>query len=177
MSDRRTVRFTVPSDLVEGRSPKGPKPRGWVIRFYESFKKPKPNECWEWVGPVLKSTGYGYLSIANVPYQAHRLSYALANGRIDPDLLVMHSCDNRRCVNPAHLSQGTDADNIADALMKGRMLKGEKNGMATLTEEKVVEIRRLRQAGETVTDLADTYGVHPPCISRIVNGHRWKHLL
>lgn len=173
---RITVRFCVPSDLLEGQGSRGPKPRGWRIRFYEQFKERGRDECWEWVGERIQQSGYGVLSIANVYYLAHRLSFVLANGKIDPDLLVMHSCDNRRCVNPKHLSQGTDKDNIQDALRKGRMLKGEKNGMSKLTEEKVVEIRRLHRFGETVTDLADTYKVHPPCISRIVKRHRWKHI-
>jgi len=169
------VRFKSEADLVEGLGARGPKPRGWKIRFNENFKKGAPDECWEWTGEMAKKTGYGVLSIADTHYLAHRISFMVENGSIDPILLVMHSCDNRKCVNPAHLSQGTDADNIADAVSKGRLQKGETNGMAKLTEAQVIKIKLLRRSGETVTDLADTYGVHPPCISRIVNGKRWKH--
>jgi hypothetical protein len=164
------------SDIVEGASVKGPKPRGWAVRFNENFVRRGSNECWEWIGHVVKSTGYGSLSIRNYPHSAHRLAFLLANGRINPDLLVMHSCDNRRCVNPGHLSQGTDAENIADSVRKNRNQKGVTNGMAKLDNEAVIEIRRLRGSGTFVSTIAKHYGVWPACISRIVHRTRWKHI-
>lgn len=176
MSARVAQIYRTPSDIKEGRGRTGPKPRGWVVRFFESFSPGEPNQCWEWQGNVAKN-GYGTLSISNIGYGAHRLAFVLANRRIDPDLLVMHSCDNPKCVNPAHLSQGTDADNIGDCVRKGRNQKGPINGMARLTESQVIEIRQQRLAGETITNLADSYGVHPPCISRIVNRKRWRHII
>jgi hypothetical protein len=52
---------------------------------------------------------------------AHRLAWELANNRPVPDgLVVMHSCDNPRCVNPSHLSVGTQSQNIHDSIRKGR---------------------------------------------------------
>jgi len=174
---QRTVQiYRTPDDIKEGHNRKGPRPRGWKIRFYENFSKGKPDECWEWKGRMY-NTGYGELSIANMSYGAHRLAFVLANGKIDPDLLVMHSCDNRKCVNPAHLSQGTDADNIGDAWRKGRLQKGETNGMAKLTEKQVVRIKQEYRSGKSsMAELADAYGVWVPCIWRIVRGLRWKHV-
>jgi len=176
MNARTSVRFRVASDLKEGRGSRGPKPRGWQIRFHEQFVKGSPNDCWEWRG-VKFNTGYGSLAIANVHYLAHRLAFLVANGKINPDLLVMHSCDNRKCVNPKHLSQGTDADNIRDAWLKGRMPNGERNGMAKLSEKEVVEIKGQFRSGRfSMSQLAEQYGVCVPCIWRIIHGLRWKHI-
>ena len=176
MSARSVVRFSRPSDLVEGTALTGPKPRGWRVRFAEGFTQLGKNDCWEWTG-VIQNNGYGTLSIANRPYLAHRLAFVLAHGKIDPDLLVMHSCDNRRCVNWHHLSQGTDADNIKDAWRKGRLQKGETNGMSKLTEKEVLAIKEKYGSGSyTMAQLAEDYGVWPPCIWRILRGLRWKHL-
>ena len=176
MNDRTVVRFCVASDLQEGNGSRGPKPRGWQTRFRESFTKGAPNDCWEWTGNIL-NTGYGSLSIANVHYLAHRLAFLIGNGRINPDLLVMHSCDNRKCVNPKHLSQGTDADNVRDAWLKGRTQKGERNGMAKLSEAEVTEIKRKFRSGHSsMSQLAKQYRVWGPCIWRIIRGLRWKHI-
>ena len=176
MSKRIRVHLCVASDLKEGSGSRGPKPRGWQTRFHEQFIKGRTNDCWEWTGNFL-STGYGSLSIANVHYLAHRLAFLLANGRIDPDLLVMHSCDNRKCVNPKHLSQGTDADNIKDAWVKGRLQKGERNGMSKLSETEVIKIRSEFQSGRfSMVQLGKQYGVWWPCIWKIVRRQSWKHI-
>lgn len=165
------------ADLVEGQGSRGTKPRGFVIRFWESVRKSETNECWEWTGMIMDS-GYGGISIANRTHLAHRISFLIEHGRLDPEKLVMHSCDNRRCVNPKHLSQGTDADNIGDAWLKGRLQKGERNGMSKLEERDVINIRKLYNSGSaTMNQLADRYGVWVPCIWRIIRNLRWKHLV
>jgi hypothetical protein len=81
------------------------------------------DECWEWLGRV-NNMGYGrfitYQGNRETKHYAHR--YALRSiGRLDESLVVLHACDNPKCVNPAHLSQGTQADNMRDALAKGRL--------------------------------------------------------
>jgi hypothetical protein len=81
-----------------------------------------PTPCWEWTG-FVNWGGYGQLRDADKrrPVGAHRVSWALANGREAPDGVdVMHACDNRKCVRPEHLSVGSRLDNVRDMISKGR---------------------------------------------------------
>ncbi|HEC64706.1 MAG TPA: hypothetical protein ENI23_05400 [bacterium] len=76
-------------------------------------------DCWEWQG-AKGSFGYGLVKIDQKNFPTHRIAFALANGRA-PKLSVLHSCDNPPCVRPDHLWEGTQTDNMKDALAKGRL--------------------------------------------------------
>lgn len=86
--------------------------------------------CWIWIAST--KNGYGCLKEDGKhgkSLYSHRLSYAWSKGKIPDGMQVMHSCDNRLCVNPAHLSLGTNKDNSDDMMRKGRH-KGRYQGVA-----------------------------------------------
>jgi hypothetical protein len=83
----------------------------------------QPDGCWLWKGSTI-TDGYGQMCYRGKPERAHRLMYTLTYGPIPAALVVMHSCDVRHCVNPAHLSLGTQQANIRDAVDKGRPHRG-----------------------------------------------------
>lgn len=104
---------------------------------------------------------------------AHRHSYRLHHGPIPAGLLVMHSCDVRNCVNPAHLSLGTIADNVEDCVSKQRQARGEQKPAAKLTEQEIREIRALLAEGRSRRAIAPGFGVSKTTISDIANGELW----
>ena len=89
-------------------------------RFWDKVSRAGPEECWPWTGTLGGSNGYGAFWLDGHQVPAHRYSLALSGIEIPPGMIVMHSCDNPPCVNPAHLSVGTNADNTADMFAKGR---------------------------------------------------------
>lgn len=147
------------------------------VRFVSRFwsRVAVSDGCWLWLGAVT-SGGYGRVGYKNRHFQAHRVAYVLAHGAIPPGLNVCHVCDVRRCVRREHLFLGTQADNVADMVRKGRNQRdaGDVAHHRKLTNRQVNEIRR-RYADGRVTQhaLAEEYGVHQTNISLIIRGHSW----
>jgi len=135
--------------------------------------------CWNWSRSC--TNGYGYISRNDLPTtRAHRLAYAAFNYIAVPaSLCVCHICDNRTCVNPAHLVLQTKTWNNQDKARKGRAITcngqhinvGMSHGMAKLTTTQVLEIRASTL---TQTQLAKMFGVTQSMISRIKSNQNWR---
>lgn len=90
----------------------------WV-RIQKRLRKAESG-CWLYTGHVNPLTGYVQISYHSQRSKAHHLAYMANKGPIPEGQVVMHSCDVRHCLNPDHLSLGTQSENIIDAVKKGR---------------------------------------------------------
>lgn len=132
--------------------------------------------CWLWRGR-LDPEGYGRIDEEGQSLLAHRVSASFYVPSYDESLKILHKCDNTRCVNPDHLRQGTQIDNIADRVAKGRYARGETSGSAKLTALQVLEIRaRFIKGAISKSELARQYGVTSQYMGRLLRSDKWKHL-
>lgn len=167
-------------------------------RFRSMLPEVFTDECCSWPKSINKVTGYGQFNVATTAeakmVSAHRMAYQVFTGPIPSGLEVLHRCDNRACVNPRHLFTGTQANNMADMWQKGRqqrytnqpkgdanparmrperLARGERQGSAKLTTEKVLAIMA---SSATHAELARQYGVDPSSIIHVRQGKTWRHV-
>lgn len=154
------------------------------LRFWKHVDKRGPDECWNWVAKS-KVDGYGTIAVggrAGKRLLAHRFSWMLHYGELPTvgtyhGVVVMHSCDNRACVNPAHLRIGTQGDNVRDMDAKARRVStpspGSKHHNAKFTE---ADVREIRASNLRTSELARRYGVDRHTISGIKKRKTWRHV-
>jgi hypothetical protein len=133
--------------------------------FWNRVPLRNPNECWIWSGGKINGYGtfWAKLGAVRKSIRAHRLSYAIANGKFDESLYVCHKCDNPPCVNPSHLFLGTSYDNMWDMIRKGRhkfscRLPGTPIKPRTVQKQDILE--GFKDRGTTLGEWARTNG-HP----------------
>lgn len=155
-------------------------PKMLIDRFWEKVSVNGETGCWDWIA-FKDKRGYGRLSAGSESRLAHRISYQLHRGSIPDKLFVCHHCDTPGCVNPDHLFLGTDADNVADMISKGRQAskdqtthRGIDHGGSKLTELEIIAIRT--SIGSSQRSLAKQYGVGQSQIQRIKAGASWSHI-
>lgn len=141
--------------------------------------------CWMWTRS-RQAQGYGDFRYQGKHYTAHRAAYEAFTGPIPAGMHVLHRCDVRACCNPEHLFLGTNRDNIADSVAKGRrkgITRRRPSGLTyvyttkrpgpppKLPVEAQTEIVRQARAGQSYTALARQYAVAWATIRRVVNAH------
>lgn len=138
-----------------------------MARRLAKRSKVRPDGCVEWTGYV-NPNGYGQITLPsalrNIPAlgritTAPRAACWLAHGDRPADAYVLHSCDNRWCINPEHLRWGDAYENAQDAIERNRLRVGADHPDARLSDDDVIEIVRRARDGERVYALADEYGI------------------
>lgn len=137
-------------------------------RFEQFFDRRGDDECWLWKGH-LTAKGYGHFRIGRKVWRSHQVSYCVNVGPIVEGLHVLHSCDNAACVNPAHLSLGTNIQNQIEAWARDR-----KKNVRKLSLDDVLTIKESKASQR---HLAETFNVHQSEISRIKSGKRGSGIL
>jgi len=148
-----------------------------IARFNSKYVRGTDDECWEWGATKLPS-GYGTISIGGrtgSKVLAHRLALYITTGIWGE--VARHSCNNPSCVNHNHLSWGTHANNVNDKVLANRQQKGEGVPQSKLTEQQVLDIRRIYTDGNTtIYKIAKDYNVYYNTISYIITRKTWKHI-
>ena len=167
------------SELVRRRKAGIPPARGPVSSLQEMidrFCSPEPNTgCWLFIG-FLDSNGVGRVRFDGRSASAPRVAFFFAHCRW-PKPAVLHHCDTPACFNPAHLSEGSQADNMRDMDRKGRRKtyspRGESSGMSKLTESEVLAIR---SSSETSAKLGRRFRVTTSAVCYVRKRKTWAWL-
>lgn len=141
-----------------------------------------PSGCWEWSG-TSNAKGYGLVHLKRRSWpestvSLHRLIYEICVEQIPEGFHVLHRCDNPSCLRPDHLFIGSNLDNIADKMAKGRHRspRGEMHGMAKMNSITVRMIRSRAAAGESYSSIARDIGFSSTQVSAVARGKSWSHL-
>lgn len=138
----------------------------------------KTDGCWIWNGHKNEH-GYGLITIGRgKQVRAHRFVYEKYKGLIPFNMKVLHSCDNPACVNPEHLSIGTQKDNVEDMMKKGRggykKFCGEYHPNRKLDMEKVSQMRNMWESGDySQYEIAKKFEISQQVVSKVVNYKAW----
>lgn len=151
----------------ELRAVTGPRPFSGEVcaRFWSKVDKGDGSGCWLWVAST--TSGYGQIGVDGDVLLAHRIAYEMTHGiGSAAGLVVRHRCDVRRCCRPDHLVIGTNADNVADRVERGR-------SASKLTPE---QAREIATCGGRQSAVAARFGVTQGTVSQIRNGRTWSHV-
>lgn len=160
-------------------------PRGIHItsdepRFHVRFWKyvmltSNPDKCWEWQASKYPN-GYGRIWVDEAVRIAHRVAWKITYG-VYPILDLLHSCDNKGCVNPNHLREGTNAENLAEAAERGLMQRGEDRWNAKLNPDLVRLIRRLHSEGVSEAKIARQLRRGRGTVGAVIRKVTWKYVI
>ena len=146
--------------------------KSFTERFWNKVDIRGEDECWEWK-EYKDPKGYGRITVNGYSRKAHRIAWILIYGDIPNGFNVLHHCDNPPCCNGKHLFLGTNADNTRDMIRKGR---DRHPGHPKLIEIQIREIRKSRQEGLTLQEIAQLYSISDQHISDICQRKYWKHI-
>lgn len=158
---------------------------------YKDFLRLDPaTGCLEWTGYIDKA-GYGRVRYDGESGYVHRYAWEQEVGPITEGLLLRHSCDNPKCANVTHLSEGTHEDNAADRDSRGRSgttTHGRYVGASKKKKESgirrkplpscstILAIRADFELGERIASLTKKYDLSQSAVGRIVRRETYKSI-
>lgn len=152
-------------------------PADVLNRFWSSVDQRSHDDCWPWQRSVNR-WGYGRFSYNYRKFHASRFALMASSRSLGRGLMALHSCDNPVCCNPKHLRWGTNADNVRDAVQRGRCYrwngrrKGEANPVAKLTQHQADAIRADSRPARV---LAEEHGVSATTIWNVRHERHYSH--
>lgn len=165
-----------------------------IYRLAHTQEDPETG-CWNWKRARTKGYAIARLDGGRSPNRVARFVYQVLHGKLPTTVVVRHTCDNPACVNPLHLIRGTQKENIADSIERGRWKGGTSGGAcrgggarndnfvgsnspnAKLSEDDVMVIKKWCASGVLkVRAIAEVYEVTAATIYRIVRGDGWAHV-
>jgi HNH endonuclease len=139
----------------------------------------KLTERWCSLKPIARTGGYltVNLSMGGKKSQRfiHRLVLEAFVGPRSPGLICCHGDGDPTNNRLENLRWDTYLSNAEDMLLHGTRLMGSA-ARSKLSEDDVLEIRRLRSEGTPIRRLATAYDVRPQNIQAIVYRRSWRHL-
>lgn len=147
-----------------------------LARFWAKVSRAGENECWVWTASTTKF-GHGKMLVDGKLLGAHVISWMIHRGTVTQSIL--HKCDNPPCVNPNHLFEGDQRDNVHDAMSKGRLKPGigTSKPNSVLTPNKVIVLRQRFAAGNvTCVTLANELGISDETVRAAITRRTWKHV-
>ena len=147
-----------------------------AARFWAKVEK--GDRCWLWRG-ARTPKGYGVMVVDGKNVLAHRLSFALEHGegKLLPKHHVCHACDNRPCVRPDHLWQGTPGENMDDCTRKGRRARGARYPNARLSPEAVRKIRAVATTNRGIGQCMMEFDISASAIADVMARRTWAHVV
>lgn len=152
-------------------------------RFWSRVNKqgpPHPTDqsqgcCWEWNASLSK--GYGLVVVNRRKVKSHRAAWMYVHGEMpSSDIFLLHSCDNRKCVNPKHLREGTPQDNIQDMYSRDRASRGSAHPGALINETQARQIKILLRDKVRQCDIVRQLNVQLNVVVGIRRNRTWKHI-
>lgn len=129
----------------------------------EHYEVDPSTGCWNWTG-TLRESGHGSAYTPELGAgTAHHLAWEGLHGPLPQRVHVHHLCENKACVNPAHL----------EAISHNEHSRRHGRAKSHLTEEDIIAMRTAVYEGEKIYEVAARYGVTATTCGLICQGKKW----
>lgn len=131
--------------------------------------------CHVWEGNQTKD-GYALITFNNKKIRVAKAVLENKIGRIlKTDFETCHTCNNRLCINPDHLYEGTHKMNGED-LSRSKVISGDNSHVAIINEKTAIAIKRKLCSGGSIVKIAREFNVNVSLVDNIKRENSWKWL-